>query len=350
MQENNPFTLSFGKEPKEYIKRSIELNEIINDFEKENSTSNIYVISGIRGSGKTVLLSSLYKYFDNSNDFVAVDLNTRGNMLENLAAAIYDKAPVKHKFIKADFNFSFSGISISISGNNPITSVSQLLEKMISTLKKYQKKLVITIDDVDVGEQMKLFAKEFQSLFRKELPIYLIVTGLFFTIDVLERQEGLTFLQRSQKRYLSPLNTRYIAASYKEIFNVNDNKAIELANLTKGYALAYQTLGYLMYEHGSTDINEKLLRDYDYYLEEYVYRRVFNDLPEKEKNILKAIAVDGLTTNKELVEKGIITNQEIYRYKEKLSKRGICDISNRGEIKIILPRFVEYIAFNYSLD
>ena len=57
---------------------------------------------------------------------------------------------------------------------------------------------------------------------------------------------------------------------------------------------------------------------------------MFDDLPEKEKDILKAIAINGYTTNKQLVDNGVITNQEIYRYKRKLSKRGICNISNRG--------------------
>lgn len=348
MLENNPFTLSFGKEPKEYIKRVSVINEIINDFEKENSTSNIYVISGVRGSGKTVLLSTLYKYFDKSQDFIAADLNTRSNMLEDLAAIITDKTPLKFKSIKAELSFSFLGTTITFKGKQQVSSISQLLENQLNVLKKHHKKLVVTIDDVDTEDQMKLFAKEFQSLFRKDLPIYLIVTGLFSTIDTLERQEGLTFLQRSQKRYLSPLNIRYIAASYKAIFNVSEEESIKLAELTKGYAFAYQTLGYLLYESNDYKISEKLLRDYDYYLEEYVYRRVYNDIPEKEKAILKAIAIHGYSTNKQLVDNHIISNQEIYRYKEKLSKRGICDISTRGEIKIVLPRFTEFIKYNFD--
>lgn len=348
MSKSNPFTLSFGKEPKEYIKRLQVIDEIVDDFNRENPSSSIYVISGVRGSGKTVLLSSLYKHFEDDDSYVAVDLNTRGDMLENLAAFIYEKAPIKHRFLKSEFSFSFYGVSISLKGENPVSSVSILLEKMLSSLKKHKKKLVVTIDDIDTGDQMKLFAKEFQSLFRKDLPIFLIATGLYATVDSLERQEGLTFLQRSQKRYLLPLNLRYIASSYKEIFKIDDERACDLAKLTKGYAFAYQTLGYLMFENGSANIDEKLLRDYDYYLEEYVYRRVYNDLSEKEKAILKAISIDKITTNKGLVDRGIITNQEIYRYKDKLSKKGICDISSRGEINILLPRFEEYVSFYYS--
>ena len=348
MEKENPFTLSFGKEPKEYIRRNAEYQDIISDFDKENSTSNIYIITGVRGSGKTVLLTSLYKYFDEQNDYIAVDLNTRNLMLEDLAAAIYDKAPIKRKFLKPNFSFSFQGLSFSLNGENPVSSISQLLEKMLLAVKKQKMKVVITVDDIDTGEQMKLFVKEFQSLFRKDLPIYLVATGLYNIVDNLEKQEGLTFLQRGQKKYLSPLNIRYIASSYKSVFNVNDNLASELADLTKGYAFAYQTLGYLLYESSKVEITNKLLSDYDYYLEEYVYRRLFVELSEKEKNILIAIANKNINTNKELIEAGVVSQNDITRYKEKLFKKGVCDISIRGEMHIALPRFKEYLQYYYK--
>ena len=44
----------------------------------------------------------------------------------------------------------------------------------------------------------------------------------------------------------------------------------------------------------------------------------------------------------------MVTNQEISNYKEKLFKRGICDIKERGKITIILPRFKEYIVYRTS--
>ena len=61
------------------------------------------------------------------------------------------------------------------------------------------------------------------------------------------------------------------------------------------------------------------------------------------------MAFQGITTNKGLVEAGVITNNEIKRYKDKLTKKGICATPNRGEIVIILPRFAEYIRFVESV-
>lgn len=345
---SNPFTLSFGKEPQEYIKRINEYDEIIETFNSNNPMTNLFIITGVRGAGKTVLLSSLYKYFDNNDDYIAIDINTTVNMLEDFSAKLYDKTPKKIKSLKAEFSFSFHGLTISLKGEEPVSSVSLLLEKMLNKIKKTGKKVVVTVDDIDTGDYMKAFVKEFQSLYRKELPIYLIATGLYNVVDTLEKQEGLTFLQRGQKRYLAPLNRRYIISSYKEIFNIDDKLACSLADLTKGYAFAFQTLGYLFYESDNREINATLLKEYDYYLEEYVYRRLYSELSEKEKNILKHISLSKLESNKELVEAGVVTNQEISNYKEKLFKRGICDIKERGKITIILPRFKEYIVYRTS--
>ena len=55
MKKDNPFTLTFGKKPNRYINRYESTNDIISTFEADNPISQTYLISGIRGSGKTVL-------------------------------------------------------------------------------------------------------------------------------------------------------------------------------------------------------------------------------------------------------------------------------------------------------
>ena len=176
------------------------------------------------------------------------------------------------------------------------------------------------------------------------------MTGLYDIVDNLENQDGLTFLQRSPKRYLLPLDIRMIAINYSKALDVNDDIALELAKLTKGYAFAYQTLGYLFYESNEKTINDKLITEYDYYLAEYVYKRIYHDLTEKEKRILKLMSTRNINTNKELIATGYITNDEISNYKNSLFKKGICDISRRGMIDIILPRFKEFVAYQYRID
>lgn len=56
---NNPFTLSFGQKPLQYISRIAQTNQIIDNFKAEHPSTPIYMITGVRGSGKTVMMTSI---------------------------------------------------------------------------------------------------------------------------------------------------------------------------------------------------------------------------------------------------------------------------------------------------
>ena len=56
MKKDNPFTLTLGRQPTEYINRYENMDSIISTFEADNPISQSFLIEGIRGSGKTVLL------------------------------------------------------------------------------------------------------------------------------------------------------------------------------------------------------------------------------------------------------------------------------------------------------
>lgn len=56
---NNPFTLSFGKKPLQYISRIMQTNQIIESFNAEIPSNQIFMITGVRGSGKTVMMTNI---------------------------------------------------------------------------------------------------------------------------------------------------------------------------------------------------------------------------------------------------------------------------------------------------
>ena len=51
----NPYTLTFGIKPKEYIERLSDTQEVLGNFLSEEPSQQIYMITGVRGSGKTVV-------------------------------------------------------------------------------------------------------------------------------------------------------------------------------------------------------------------------------------------------------------------------------------------------------
>ena len=345
MKNVNPFSLEFGVEPHECIERLAEINEIKEDFTSIIPSTHFYAILGPRGCGKSVLLSSIVDSFSSMEGWIAIGLNCKDNMLEQFAAKLYDQAKMQSHFVATEFSFSFSGLTFSIRGKEPVASLSVLLEKMLKTLDRHNQKILLYADDIANNDYVATFAKEFQSLRMKKAPIFFLTTGLYSTFNNLQTSDGLTFLQRARKIYLTPLNYKAIADSYADIFDISFDQAKSLTLLTKGYAFAYQCLGYLLVKEGETSASTNILRKYDYYLSEYVYSKLFLDLTEKERNIAYYLAINGDSDNTKLIEAGLVSDKTISVYKESLSKKGVLDVSTRGMNKLALPRFGEFVKF-----
>ena len=53
----NPFTLTFGRSPLESVDRPVQINEIIETFTADTINQQMFIITGVRGSGKTVMMT-----------------------------------------------------------------------------------------------------------------------------------------------------------------------------------------------------------------------------------------------------------------------------------------------------
>lgn len=347
MQKENPFNITFGKEPFSIISRENELNMIYDSFLSNSPNTNVYILTGIRGSGKTVAMAGVVNYFKKKKDYICVELNPESDMLEQLASKIYDEANLKKLFIKTEFNFSFKGIGFSISNENKLSNVSSFLKKELEYLSNKNIKVLISIDEVISNNYMKIFSHEFQSFLRENYKVFLIMTGLYNNISSLENQKSLTFLYRAPKIYLETLNSMAIANSYQNIFDIDEKESIILSKLTKGYAYAYQLLGNLLFESNSTKANKKILQRYDELLYENAYNIIYKELTNKEKEILKLAVTN--QENSFILNELKISNSQYSNYKKNLEKKGIIEF-DRKKISFKLPRFKEFLSFIIELE
>ncbi len=331
---NNPFILTFGREPINFIPRIDYIQEVKDNFYSETRPNQVFMITGVRGTGKTVLLSKLAKEFEKNRDWIVVDLNPERDMLNSLASQIYNNSKVKHLFLKAKFNFSFNGIGLSVENDKPSDDIESIISKMVEYLSEKDIKLLITIDDAANNQNIKVFAHTFQALLRKDYKVFMLMTGLYENISSIQNNKSLTFLSRVPKLILKPLNMPAIKDSYEEIFNIDSDTAVKMSKLTEGYAYAYQVLGYLMWEEEEKKISKKLLSQFDHYLSEFVYDKIWEGLSEKEINIIIKIS-----RNETLDMKP----NEISVYRDRLIKYGVLESRQRGKLSFALPRFKEYI-------
>lgn len=348
--KNNPFSIVFGKEPQMYVKNSNQFDEIRNSFISENPFTTTYLITGVRGSGKTVLLTKLLKYFENLDDWIVVELNPETDMLEYLASSIYEKSNNKYKYLKKEFSFSFQGISISFAGDKPVSNVITLIEKMIDTLKKKNKKILICIDDVSNNQNIRTFVQQYQIFIRKDYPLFLLMTGLFENVRNLQNEKSLTFLYRAPNINIGSLSLINIADSFEETLKIDREEAVKMSKLTKGYAFAYQVLGYVMYASKKEKLDEIVIKEFDKYLRDYVYEKVYFDLPEIEKKIVNTLAYleDGKIAI--VMEKLSLDKENISQYRDRLLKKGILIKTGWGKLDFALPRFREYVKLQKEFD
>lgn len=342
MEKSNPFSIAFGREPINIIKRQKQIDEIKNTFNNDNPMTYSFIITGVRGSGKTVLLSSLCEDFKQEEDWIVVELNPDRNMLESLAAKLYENCNFKFKFLKKEFSFSFQGLTFSLSGENPVYDVETLLEKMLGVLTKHGKKILVAIDEVSNNKEVRTFIHSFQILNRQRFPLFLLMTGLYDNVSRLQNNKSLTFLYRAPKIDLDPLDLLQIKNSYKNALGVDDIVSLKLAKLTNGYAFGYQTLGYLMYEN-KNKLSDTLLDKYDELLKIYSYDKIWSELSNVDKKILKELSKNEIGDVKTIYHNLNMKKTTFSSFRDKLIKNGLITAKGWGFIDFALPRFKEYI-------
>lgn len=339
---NNPFSLSFGKKPLQYISRLAQTNQIIESFKAENSSNQIFMITGVRGSGKTVMMTNIAEEMRKDTDWIVIELNPMRELLESLAAKIYSIPEMYSKFLKARLDFSAFGLGVSIENTAPVTDIENVIERMLEQIKQAGKRLLITVDEVTNSEYIRIFASSFQILLRRDYPIYLLMTGLYENIYDLQNEDSLTFLYRAPKLILEPLNYTAVRKNYMDIFKIDLETAEKMTVLIKGYPFAFQVLGYLYWENREKDI-EDILPEYDQYLEEYVYAKIWSELSELDKKILTEISISGENKVKLLRERLRMKSELFSVYRERLKRKGVIDTREYGKIGLALPRFEEFV-------
>lgn len=346
---SNPFTLDFGIKPEQFISRISQTREIISTFDDANPSRHIFMITGVRGSGKTVLLSSIASTMTEKKNWYVIELNPSRDMLESLAGKIYSIPGMKKHFVKSKLDFSAFGLGISIEDGLGITDIEVALEKMLDEVKTQGKRLLILIDEVAKNNEMTVFSHSFQMFLRKELPVFLLMTGLYENIYELQNEKTLTFLYRAPKLILEPLNAITIANSYEKILGVSEDESIQMAKLTKGYPFAYQVLGYLYWDSKPKELDE-IMPLYDQHLGEYVYEKIWSELSELDRKVMVSISQKQEKVRIKEVRDNLAMDSGLFSiYRDRLFRKGILDVSEYGYVSTALPRFSEFVRIQSKL-
>ena len=149
------------------------------------------------------------------------------------------------------------------------------------------------------------------------------------------------FASSKAYRVYTRLHGSYIIQEYEKAFDgIGEQEAADLSNLTKGYAFAYQVVGILYAKY--RDLN-KMIGEFDQYMSLFVYDKIWESLPGKQRKVLFAFSKENEGTAS-LRQKAGLGQKEFSVYRDRLLRRGLLDGSKRGQLSFVLPRFFAFVA------
>ena len=175
---SNPYTPVFRHPPLEMVERKNQAERTISEFCQEHPSNCLKLVTGIRGCGKTVFITQIANRLGEEQD--------SNQMLSKI-------------FKEGEINLQAFGFGAGIKGVPPVTDIEEALTRMLRSIQNHKKRVLITIDDATNSKDIRIFVSAFQIFLREELPVFLLMTGLYNHIDRLRNAKGMTFLERGRE-------------------------------------------------------------------------------------------------------------------------------------------------------
>ncbi|MBR1628215.1 MAG: hypothetical protein IJ679_02970 [Lachnospiraceae bacterium] len=349
--QQNPFTHSYGNAGKAYIDMEWS-KKVIDNFLFEEPSEFVYKIVGVRGSGKTVVLSDIIRYFRTptlvEDGWLVYDLSSARDPLHTLVAFLAKEDFSHINRVTSNVHIGAS-MGILNAEMQRITQKEDLyyddeakLDILLNLAFEKKKKILVCVDDISKSEAMVAFCSVYAKYIRISSPFYFVCTGLFSNLNSLGNVRNLTFFKRSAYVEVGALSEVSITMKYKKFLAIDMPEARKLASLTKGYAYAYQVLGSLYFEKKDEESLEALMEDFDEELFRQSYEKIWEELTEGEHTLAR-ILVD--TKKRADILQKMEKPKNYSAYRSSLMKNGIIRERRRGEVEFTLPHFEEYVRY-----
>ena len=114
--------------------------------------------------------------------------------LEKIVSELASENALARIFQNASINLSFFGVGLEVSGSPKINNAEVALKKMLESLKHHGKRVLIAMDEVIRSKEIVAFASAFQLYIRDDLPVFLLMTGLYENIEELQNVKNLSVI------------------------------------------------------------------------------------------------------------------------------------------------------------
>ncbi|OXN00355.1 AAA family ATPase [Bifidobacterium vansinderenii] len=357
----NPFKPTAGVMPPVLIGRE----SVIDDFDEglgdgPGAPDRLMLITGPRGSGKTVMLTELGK-MASKHRWMVVDETASEGLVDRLISRI---APEPSRIAGVSFKPSIMGASLGEFSIAPALRPSTLRDAMSARLHSLGKGkgLLITLDETQDAsiDDMTALATAAQHMLRENAEVAFVFAGLPSLISDLLNAKVLTFLRRASIKELGDVPLTEVRAAFSSTIRGSkidiDDEALDIAtDATGGYPYMIQLVGYHMWRHarrrhdGPDDaITVEDVRDgieqARAKLGEGVCAPVIKRLSERAVDYLEAMAIDdGPSATSDIAKRMGESMDCANIYRQRLIDEHVITSPTRGRVDFAIPFLREYL-------
>lgn len=361
----NPFNPQFGKRPSEFIGREIIINNFLQSMDNPNDPHRASIITGIRGSGKTAILSDIRQSLDQKK-FLVVNLTARDGMLrDTLDICVRDaKQWLGDKFDDfSGFSVGALGFSfgVTLAGRHEEHGFRYYLTDIVSALTKKGITTVFLIDEAQVKtSELREFAVTYQHLMMEDMDVAVLMAGLPSAVQDVLNDEVLTFLRRSQRVQLESIEVDIVANAYENAFEkaerTFEHGALQrAAEASKGYPYLIQLIGFYLWEGARSLLKKKdvdqALTQSKVELFKNVHDLIYRSLSDKDKEFLMAMTQDkGESATVDIAKRLGAERGYVSRYRQRLIDAGLVQSSDWGKLVFSPPYMRDYLLDKHKQE
>jgi hypothetical protein len=369
--KENPFNPTFGSRSYFYIPRTKEKMEFVDAvFKRGNPQFRKVIYKGIRGSGKTLLISEVLDAVRKEGANTVRTTFGASNLLDRIESQTF--ALVKDEVTLKKLSIKIGQIAIGTDSkfDSPTSTFESRMRELVSALSNKDKPLVFAIDEVsENSKELYRFTKAFQEWEGDGFNVALILAGLPENIVAMKKSKSndgqtASFLRRMEEFPLGQVATATeLARAYAELFETSGKEfpgelAFKAAQRTLGYPFAIQAMGSYIWQQTRRLVSEKIVDESIEFTKQEMFTKVnamiYDDLSNRTKDFVNRMAEYDPNKGNPAVPMSFVREVEVFgdehkgsanTFKQRLiSAMLIAPASDNGRsVRFALPFFRDYI-------
>ncbi|MDR1861685.1 MAG: AAA family ATPase [Candidatus Ancillula sp.] len=360
----NPFNPQFGYLPRKIIGRSRIISDYVSGLNYKSNVNRTTILTGLRGSGKTALLSDIAKTLEKKK-YIIAEVTAHDGMLEEILNEIMIKGQKylkKHLGSVSSFTVGALGFSFGFTRTRDDRKMGfrHMLTEILNHLERNNITLVISVDEIHNDSiEMRELVIAYQHLIREGRDVSLLMAGLPNAVFDVLNDKVLTFLRRAHRVVLENLDTDVVKSSFENEFvalgiKINPEQLDYIAKASFGYPYLYQLIGFHIVDQNTDKITSKKAELAISVSRRELFRNihdlVWNELSHKDKEFIQSMAKNtGEVRTADIASDLGVSQSYISTYRARLIDSGIIYQSSYGYVSFALPFMKEYIEEKETL-